>query len=116
MTGERFAVHVDVVRAITSEEADEVTPLMAKIYYRLLLAPDEWWQSDKVLRVKSDSHGKVLTTAWTVLVNWLRVTPEDARLAIEWLNEKEIINYQSDKDGREISISFEGVYYPKIDS
>jgi hypothetical protein len=113
MTGERLAVHADVVRAITSEEADEVTPLMAKIYYRLLLAPDEWWQSNKILRIKSDSHGKVLTTAWTFLVNWLRVTAEDARRALEWLNEKKIINYQSEEDGRGISISFEGVYYPK---
>ena len=30
----------DIGEAITSEEADRVTPLMSKIYTRLLLAPD----------------------------------------------------------------------------
>jgi hypothetical protein len=49
-------------------------------------------------------------------VNWLGVTLEDARKAIEWLNEKEIINYQSYDNGREISISFEGLYYPEDDA
>ena len=40
----------DVAEAITSAEADEVTPLMSKVYTRLLLTPVEWREGERVLR------------------------------------------------------------------
>jgi hypothetical protein len=116
MPGKRLGIHEDIMMAITWEEADEVTPSMTKIYFRLIRAPEEWWQGNKILRVKSSSQEGVSTTAWAELVNWLGVTLEDAHKAIEWLNEKEIINYQSYYNGREIIITFEGLYYPEDDA
>lgn len=55
MSHQRIGIHRDIVELITSEEADEVTPLMSKIYYRLLAAPPEWWESKEALRVRGSA-------------------------------------------------------------
>ena len=113
MPNKRIGVRQDIAELITSDEADEVTPLMAKIYYRLLIAPSEWWGSNEALRVRGSMSEEVSTTAWAELINWLRVAPEEADKALHWLNEKEIINYRPDQSGREIEISFAGLYFPE---
>jgi len=41
----------DVIEVITSPEADAVTPLMSKIYLKLLRAPDRYVESAGVLRL-----------------------------------------------------------------
>jgi hypothetical protein len=86
---------------------------MAKIYNRLLLAPSEWWESNEVLCVRGKYVEGVSTSAWTELVKWLGVTPKDAHKAMEWMQGKEIISYGSSQKGREMRISFEGLYYPE---
>jgi hypothetical protein len=113
MSRKQIGIREDIMRLIDSEEAEEVTQLMVKIYNRLLLAPAEWWESNEALRVRGRALEGVSTSAWTELVNWLRVPPTDAHIAIEWMRSKEIITYQSYHKGREIRISFEGLYYPE---
>lgn len=115
MSHKQIGVREDIAEMIVSEEADEATPLMAKIYYRLLLAPLEWWEDGETLCVRGKDREGVLTTAWTELVNWLNVSTEVAHKAIEWMRGKEVLTYQSNRNGREIRISFEGLYYPDQD-
>lgn len=113
MSQQRIGIHRDIIELITSEEADEVTPLMDRIYYRLLIAPPEWWESSETLRVKGSMREEVWSAAWAELVRWLRVAPWDARKAIEWLEEKKVIDYQGDQVGLGIKITFEGIYFPE---
>jgi hypothetical protein len=113
MSNKWIGVRHDIEELISSDEADQVTPLMTKIYYRLLVAPSDWWDSREALRVRGRTRDGVSTTAWSELVNWLLVTPEEASEALRWLDEKKIINYRPHKSGREIEITFEGLYFPE---
>ena len=47
----------DVIAAVTSREADRVTPLMSKIYLRLVNAPAQYWERDGVLRFEGELSG-----------------------------------------------------------
>ena len=40
----------DIADAVSSAEADKVTPLMSKIYLRLVNAPEGYWEREGVLR------------------------------------------------------------------
>jgi hypothetical protein len=113
MWHKRIGVRQDIEELISSMDADKVTPLMTKIYYRLLVAPVEWWESSEALRVKGSTRDGVSTTAWAELVNWLRVSPEEAQKALRWLDEKKVINYFQHQGGRMIEISFEGLCFPE---
>ncbi len=110
MSRRQIGIHQDIAELITSQEARAVTPLMCHIYYRLLLAPPEWWESKEALRVRGRAQGEASTTATDELVNWLRVSPKNMHKAFEWLNKKNVIKYFIHPSGREIEISFENIY------
>ena len=40
----------DIIAAVSSPEADQITPLMSKIYLRLLQTPTECKESERILR------------------------------------------------------------------
>jgi hypothetical protein len=113
MRPSQIGVHRDIAALITSEEADEVTERMAKIYYRLLFAPAEWWDGNETMRVRGGRREGVATTAWAELVNYLRVSSEETRKALEWMQDKQIITYREHEGGREIEISLAGLYFPE---
>ena len=48
-----FKLDAEIITAITSGEADKVTPLMSKIYLRLVNAPDQYWEREGVLRFEA---------------------------------------------------------------
>lgn len=94
----------DIVAAITSEEADRVTPLMSKIYLRLKNAPAEYWERDGVLRFEAEtSQGKQIK-AWSVLCKLVGVSSETANKAVRWMHEQGIIGYFAGKNGVGIRI------------
>src|SRR5918912_336761 len=62
-----------VVAAITSAEADEVTPLMSKIYLRLVNAPTQYWEREGVLRFEAERREAGQVKAWNVLCETLGV-------------------------------------------
>jgi hypothetical protein len=94
----------DVAEAITSAEADEVTPLMSKVYTRLLLTPAALREGARVLRFAGEERGGKWVTAWEQLRNHLRVSSETARKALRWMHEQGIIGYYSGKNGVGIRI------------
>jgi len=103
----------DIVALLHSKEAEEVTEMMGRIYLGLVFAPSEWWDGNETRRVRGGKGDEVATTAWAELVNYLRVTAEEARKALEWMQEKEIITYLEHEGGREIEISLVGLYFPE---
>ena len=94
----------DVAEAITSAEADEVTPLMSKVYTRLLLTPAAMREGVRVLRFAGEEREGKWVTAWEQLRQHLRVSSETARKALRWMHEQGIIGYFSGKNGVGIRI------------
>jgi hypothetical protein len=94
----------DVAEAITSAEADEVTPLMSKVYTRLLLTPAGMREGVRVLRFAGEEREGKWVTAWEQLRGHLRVSSETARKALLWMHGQGIIGYYSGKNGVGIRI------------
>ena len=94
----------DVAEAITSAEADEVTPLMSKVYTRLLLTPAWMREGVRVLRFAGEEREGKWVTAWEQLRAHLRVSSETARKALRWMHGQGIIGYYSGKNGVGIRI------------
>ena len=95
----------EIVEAVTSEEADRVTPLMSKIYLRLINAPARYWEREGVLRFGAElrEEGKSLK-AWAVLCELLGVASATASKALAWLHETGVIGYFAGKNGVGIRI------------
>jgi len=94
----------DVAEAITSAEADEVTPLMSKVYTRLLLTPVGMREGVRTLRFAGEEREGKWVTAWEQLRRHLRVSSETARKALCWMHGQGIIGYYSGKNGVGIRI------------
>ncbi|MCA1642352.1 MAG: hypothetical protein LC785_10475 [Acidobacteria bacterium] len=89
----------DVMAAITSAEADRVTPLMSKIYLRMVNAPERFWEREGVLRIESEVRDGQLVKAWAVFCDLLGVASATASKAIRWMHEQGIIGYFAGKNG-----------------
>ncbi|HWS90038.1 MAG TPA: hypothetical protein VN282_23925 [Pyrinomonadaceae bacterium] len=94
----------DVAEAITSAEADQITPLMSKVYTRLLLTPAGMREGARVLRFAGEEREGKWVTAWEQLRAHLRVSSETARKALRWMHGQGIIGYYSGKNGVGIRI------------
>jgi hypothetical protein len=94
----------DILIAITSPEADKITPLMSKIYLRLTTAPADYWEREGVLRFEAEwREGKHLK-AWSVLCEVLGVASATASKALTWMHDVGVIGYFSGKNGVGIRI------------
>jgi hypothetical protein len=94
----------DVISAVTSPEADRVTPLMSKIYLRLVNAPAGYWERDGVLRFEGEQSGDRRVTAWDDLCKAVGVASATANKALRWMHEQGIIGYFAGKNGVGIRI------------
>jgi hypothetical protein len=88
-----------VIEAVTSPEADRVTPLMSKIYLRLVHAPAHYWERDGVLRFESEPRDEGHVTAWEALCEAVGVASATARKALLWMHGQGIIGYFAGKNG-----------------
>src|SRR5215218_6813696 len=68
----------DIISTVTSREADRVTPLMSKIYLRLVHAPAEHWEREGVLRFEAGLRGETHVKAWDALCEALGVASATA--------------------------------------
>jgi hypothetical protein len=89
----------DILSVITSAEADAVTPLMSKIYLRLVNAPERFWEREGVLRIEAEAREEKLLKAWAVLCDLTGVSSATASKALRWMHEQGIIGYFSGKNG-----------------
>lgn len=94
----------DIISAVTSPEADRVTPLMSKIYLRLVHAPAEYWERDGVLRFEAELRGDCHVKAWDALCAAVGVASATASKALRWMHEQGIIGYFAGKNGVGIRI------------
>jgi hypothetical protein len=89
----------EIIASITSAEADKVTPLMSKIYLRLINAPDRYWEREGVLRFEAESREGKQIKAWDVFCEVAGVASATANKAITWLHRQGIIGYFAGKNG-----------------
>jgi len=89
----------EVMAVVTSPEADQVTPLMSKIYLRLVNAPERFWEREGVLRIEAELRDEKLLKAWAVLCDLVGVASATASKAVQWMHEQGIIGYFSGKNG-----------------
>ena len=94
----------EIIAAITSAEADKVTPLMSKIYLRLVNAPDRYWEREGVLRFEAELREGGQVKAWDLLCETLGVASATANKAIAWLRDEGIIGYFAGKNGAGLRI------------
>jgi hypothetical protein len=94
-----FKLDTEIITAITSAEADKVTPLMSKIYLRMVNAPDQYWEREGVLRFEAQCREGKQVKAWDVLCGVLGVASATANKAITWLHDCGIIGYFAGKNG-----------------
>jgi hypothetical protein len=94
-----FKLDEEIITAITSAEADEVTPLMSKIYLRLVNAPGRYWEREGVLRFEAESREGKQVKAWDVLCEVAGVASATANKAVNWLHDSGIIGYFAGKNG-----------------
>ena len=89
----------DVISAVTSEEADRITPLMSKIYLRLIHAPAKYWEREGVLRFEAEFGGDSQVKAWDALCEVAGVASATASKALRWMHEQGIVGYFAGKNG-----------------
>ncbi|HEX8719926.1 MAG TPA: hypothetical protein VF736_04735 [Pyrinomonadaceae bacterium] len=92
-------VDADVIAAVTSREADRVTPLMSKIYLRLVSAPAQYWEREGVLRFEAELRDEACVRAWDALCEVLGVASATASKALRWMHEQGIVGYFAGKNG-----------------
>ena len=89
----------EIITALTSSEADQVTPLMSKIYLCLVNAPAKYWERDGVLRIEAEIREGKVVKAWAVLCGLAGVASATASKAMQWMHQQGIIGYFSGKNG-----------------
>jgi hypothetical protein len=99
-----YKLDEEIIAAITSAEADRVTPLMSKIYLRLVNAPDQYWEREGVLRFEAECREGKQVKAWDVLCELLGVASATANKALSWMHDQGIIGYFAGKNGVGIRI------------
>jgi hypothetical protein len=95
----------EIISVVTSVEADEVTPLMSKIYLRLVRAPAQYWEREGILRFEAEfrEEGKSVK-AWAALCELLGVASATASKALSWMHDVGVIGYFAGKNGVGIRI------------
>src|SRR5918912_1960694 len=99
-----YKIDQEIVAALTSREANAVTPLMSKVYLRLMHAPAQYWEREGVLRFEADYREGKQIKAWTVLCELLDVASATASKALSWMHDQGIIGYFAGKNGVGIRI------------
>ncbi len=88
----------ETLAAVTSPEADAITPLMSKIYLRLLQAPDQCCRGERELHFEGEVREGKRVKAWDQLCGQLRVSSETAQKALAWMHKQGIIGYSAFKN------------------
>ena len=81
-----------------------MTPLMSKIYLRLVSAPAEFWEREGVLYFSAGERGRRPVKASKVLYGLLGVASATAHKALGWMHEQGIVGYFAGKNGVGIRI------------
>jgi hypothetical protein len=111
MGGERLEIREDILKLVTSKEAERVIRHLSLFYLRLVRAPHHLWESENVLRLSGELREGQSVSAFDQLISLVKVSPGTARKALSWLHSRRIIVFYTTSDRGEIIITFEGLSY-----
>lgn len=97
-------IDCDVLDSLASDEACSVTPLMSKIYIRLIRAPLPYWEREGVLRFTGEDRAENSLTGWEQLRELTGVSNSTLSKALAWLHKTGVIGYDARKNGVGIRI------------
>jgi hypothetical protein len=109
MGDERLAIQEEILKLVTSEEAERVTRYISLIYLRLVRAPCHLWEREHVLRFTREFRDGHPVSAWDQLIALVKVSPRTAKRALSWLHDKEVIALYTTDDRTEIIIALNGL-------
>lgn len=97
-------IDADALEVLCSEEADGITPKMAKIYLQLVRAQGDVhngvvWERDGILRFSAAFREGKWITASRVLALQVGVSPTVAVKALRWMHQQGLIGYYSGRNG-----------------
>ena len=96
----------DVIKALVSPEAREVTPRISAIYLSLLSAPHDCWEREGVLHFVGEDQDNKHLTAWEQMREITGVANSTLAKALEWMHLSGIIGYDARANGIGIRIFF----------
>jgi hypothetical protein len=97
-------IDCEVLDALASDEACEVTPSMCRIYIRLIRSPLPYWEREGVLHFVGEERGEESLTAWALMRELTGVSNSTLSKALAWMHEAGIIGYDARKNGVGIRI------------
>lgn len=109
MGGERLKIRDDVLKIVTSKEAERVSRYTSLIFLRLVRAPHELWYGEDVLRLSGELREGRPISAQEQLISLVKVSPRTMRKVIAWLKSKSVIDFYTSDDRGEIVITFIGL-------
>lgn len=96
----------DVIKALVSAEAREVTPQISTIYFSLLMAPQHCWERDGVIHFIGEDREDRRLTAWEQMRELAGVANSTLSKALEWMHKTGVIGYDARANGAGIRIFF----------
>lgn len=96
----------DVIKALTSPEAREVTPMVSAIYLSLLASPPSCWERDGVLHFVGEDREEGRLTAWEQMREIAGVANSTLSKAMDWMSRTGVIGYDARANGVGIRVFF----------
>src|SRR5262249_42029603 len=96
----------DVIKALVSAEAREVTPQISTIYLSLLTAPQHCWERDGVIHFVGEDREDNRLTAWEQMREIAGVANSTLSKALDWMHKTGVIGYDARANGAGIRIFF----------
>jgi len=96
----------DVIKALISPEAREVTPLMSTIYLSLIASPPSCWEREGVLHFVGEDRGDERLTAWEQMRKIAGVANSTLSKALDWMSKLGVIGYDARANGVGIRVFF----------
>lgn len=89
----------EVIEALTSKEASAVSPLMSKVYLRLVNAPVGYWEREGVLRFGGAEREGKWRTGWEQMIALTEVSNSTLSKVLSYLHRIGVIGYDARKNG-----------------
>ncbi|MGH9850123.1 MAG: hypothetical protein ACREBD_09715 [Blastocatellia bacterium] len=96
----------DVIKALISPEAREVTPMMSTIYLSLLASPPACWEREGVLHFVGEDRVDERLTAWEQMREIAGVANSTLSKALDWMSKLGVIGYDARANGVGIRVFF----------
>jgi hypothetical protein len=109
MNSRQIGISEDVIRALMSDDGPQNSLLTVCIYLHLIVAPPELWEVNSILRFKGEMTKDKSVSAWERVFELIRAEPRVTRVALQRMEQRNIITYCEVEKEDELIIMFNGL-------